>query len=393
MSDASGIRAAAGFASFLSGVRILDLSQYIPGPLATLLLSDMGAEVVKIEPPRGDDMRTLGPRDAQDGPIFYNSLNAGKTIRRIDLKDDGERKGFLELAHSADVVVEGFRPGVIDRLGIGYDVLSAANPGIILCSISGYGIGSTLAAKAGHDANYLALAGMLDRNGSDAPMFFDPPVSDVSGSLFAAIAILGALYGRARTGKGCVIDLGLADTAMPMQLMQVAAFGAIGAVPRRGETYLNGGAAYYQVYATGDGRHVVLGAIEPKFWRAFCVAAGRPDWIDRQKDALPQHALRSEVAAFFAAISAAEIEARFANADCCLSLVNDLGEAIEDRHTAERRLVRRNEAGDLQALFPAWIDGIPPSPRKPATMADRPSEAARDPAIATNEKVRTDGFE
>ncbi|MGN6305238.1 MAG: CaiB/BaiF CoA transferase family protein [Mesorhizobium sp.] len=367
MSHALGKDAPGGspLAGFLRGVRILDLSQYIPGPLATLLLADMGADVVKIEPPQGDAMRELGPRDRSGRPIFHRTLNAGKAIRRIDLKDEAGRAEFLELARSADVVVEGFRPGVIDRLGIGYDVLSGLNPGIVLCSISGYGASSGRAGVAGHDANYLALTGLLDRNGTDGPTFFDPPISDVAGSLFAAVTILGALHGRLRTGKGCSIDLALADTAMPLQMMQIAAYGANGSVPRRGETYLNGGAAYYQVYGTSDGRHVVLGAVEPKFWKAFCEGAGRPDWVPRQADAIPQQTLRGEIAAFFGGLSATEIMARFQDADCCLSTVNDLGEALADPHTAERRLVRRNEAGELQALFPAWIDGNPPSPRGP----------------------------
>src|SRR5690606_25173166 len=141
-------------------------------------------------------------------------------------------------------------PGVMKRLGIDYPVLSAHNPGIILCSISGYGVGTTMSAAAGHDANYMALMGALHRNGTDKPVFFDPPISDVAGSLFAALAIVGALHGRTATGKGCEIDLALADTVMPLQMMQVAAFGANGTVPGRRTTYLNGGAAYYQVYAT-----------------------------------------------------------------------------------------------------------------------------------------------
>ncbi|WP_181180062.1 CoA transferase [Mesorhizobium sp. B2-1-3A] len=369
-------------ATFLAGVRVLDLSQYIPGPLATLLLADMGAEVLKVEPPRGDEMRTLGPRDALGRPIFYNSLNAGKTVKRLDLKDDADRSVFLDLARSADVVVEGFRPGVLERLGVGYEVLKSVNPRIVLCSINGYGARSAYAAKAGHDANYLALKGMLDRNGTDKPIFFDPPVSDVAGSLFAAIAILGALHGRVRTGKGCAIDLALADTAMPLQLIQIAAYGANGTIPARGETYLNGGAAYYQVYATRDGRYVVLGAIEPKFWEAFCNTAGRSDWIERQLEALPQHALRDAVASFFSSLSKDEIEARFQDVDCCLSIVNDLGEALADVHTAERGLVRRNAEGDLQALFPALIDGTPPSPRSPLSQTDHPRPAAAGASTA-----------
>lgn len=379
--------------TFLAGVRILDLSQYLPGPLATLFLSDMGAEVLKIEPPRGDEMRTLGPRDALGRPIFYNCLNAGKTVRYMDLKDSGERSEFLELVRSADVVVEGFRPGVMDRLGIGYQVLKAANPKIVLCSISGYGTGGSHAAKAGHDSNYLALAGMLDRNGTERPTYFDPPVSDVAGSLFAALSIVGALHGRVRTGKGCTIDLALADTAMPLQAIQVAAFGANGTVPGRGETYLNGGGAYYQIYRTRDGRHMALGALEPKFWQAFCGAAGRPDWIERHSEPLPQHALQAEVSAYFSALSSTEILDRFQDVDCCISLVNDLGEALSEPQIIERRLVRRNVEGDLQALFPAWLDGRPPAPRRPLSYWKGADGVAGASSSSDDEKVPLHGFE
>lgn len=349
--------------AFLTGVRVLDLSQYIPGPMATLFLADMGAEVLKIEPPQGDEMQSLGPRDAQGRPVFYRALNAGKAVCRMNLKDADERKHFLGLVRDADVVVEGFRPGVMARLGIDWPVLSGVNPRIVMCSISGYGAGATLAGKAGHDANYLAQMGVMDRNGGDMPLYFDPPVSDVAGSLFAAMAILGALHGRERSGRGCVIDLALADTVMPLQLMQVADYGANGAVPERGETYLNGGAAWYQVYATADGRHVILGAVEPKFWRAFCEACARPDLVERHGEPLPQHSLREDVAAIFGSMSLDEAAARFGVVDCCFSVVNDLGEALAEGQVRERRLVRKTQGGELQALFPAWIDGAPPATR------------------------------
>ena len=356
--------AAAGkLAGFLAGVRIIDLSHYIPGPMASLLLADMGAEVLKIEPPDGDEMRSLGPRDPEGRPVFYRSMNAGKTIVRMNLKDSGAKLEFLSLVADADIVIEGFRPGVLRRLGIDFPVLRAANPSIILCSISGYGSSAALSAVAGHDANYLATMGMLDRNGGDRPMFFDPPVSDLAGSLFAAIAMLGALHRQRRTGAGCEIDLGLADTVMPLQAMQVAGFGVDAVVPKRGSSYLNGGAAYYGVYPTADDGFVVVGAVEPKFWRAFCEAAGRPDWVDRHRDAFPQRALKDELAAFLSARTRAQLRALFEPADCCVSIVNDLGEALDQRQVHDRRLVRRGASGELQALFPAWIDGAPPRTR------------------------------
>jgi len=350
---------------FARGVRALDLSAFLPGPLASLLLADMGAEVLKIEPPMGDAMMQLGPRDAAGRPVFYEAVNAGKSVRRMDLKQPEVRAEFLRLVAESDVLIEGFRPGVMRRLGLDYAALRPVNPGLVYCSLSGYGASGPMAQAAGHDANYLAASGVLHRNGQDAPMFYDPPMADVSGSLFAVIAILGALRAREADGRGCEIDIGLADTPMPLQVFQVAEHGATGAVPQPRATYLNGGAAYYQVYATRDGRHMALGAVEPKFWAAFCNAAGRPDWVARQAEPLPQVALAADVAAVVGALTLDECVARFGAADCCASAVLDLGEAIASPYHRDRGLVRPAPDGALQALFPARVDGVPPASRPP----------------------------
>jgi alpha-methylacyl-CoA racemase len=352
--------------TWLAGVHVLDMSQYLPGPLATLFLADFGASVLKIEPPQGDEMRNLGPRDPKGRPIFYEAVNAGKIVRRMDLKDTDAREAFLQLVETHDVLLESFRPGVMARLGLGYDTLASRNPRLVYCSVSGYGIGGPLEQAAGHDANYLAQAGVLHRNGDVAPMYFDPPVADTTGSLFAVIAILGALRGRELTGRGCTIDIALADVAIPLQIFQVADYGARSYSPGRNETYLNGGAAYYHVYATRDSRHVALGAIEPKFWRRFCEAAQRPQWIARQSEPLPQHALTRDVAAFFEGLTLAQCNERFARADCCLTSVLTVGESLTSSHVAQRRLVLRAENGHLQPLFPAHVDAAPPNTRAPA---------------------------
>ncbi len=359
---------------FLSGVKVLDLSSFLPGPFASLLLADMGAEVLKVEPPAGDAMRQLGPRGEDGAPVFYEAVNAGKSVCRMDLKDPLARAELLRLVPEYDVLIEGFRPGVMARLGLAYETLREINPGLIYCSLSGYGATGPLAEAAGHDANYLAEAGVLHRNGGASPMFFDPPIADVSGSLFGVIAILGALRGRNSDGRGCAIDIALADVPMPLQLFQVAAFGAVGLVPQRRETYLNGGAAYYQVYATEDGRHIAVGAIEPKFWHAFSLAAGQPGWIERQDEALPQTSLIADVAAFVATLTLDACRDRFRSPDCCTSPVLDIGEALGSPHTNGRGLVRTAPHGALQALFPARIDGRAPESR-PAlrTDADRPT--------------------
>ena len=286
-------------------------------------------------------------------------------IGALVMEDEAGRDEFFWLVRDADVVVEGFRPGVVDRLGIGWAVLSGINPRLVMCSLSGYGANSAMRDVAGHDANYIAELGVMDRNGETRPNYFDPPMSDVGGTMFAAIAILGALNGRARTGKGCLIDLGVADTIMPMQLMHIAQYGKLGIVPSRQSAYLNGGVASYQVYATSDGRHVMLGALEPKFWAAFCKAARRPDLLERHGEAVPQHRLRADIADVFAALTLEQAAAQFDAADCCFSVVRDLGEALDSAHVASRDLVRRSEASDLQALFPAWVDQRPPPSRPP----------------------------
>jgi alpha-methylacyl-CoA racemase len=345
--------------SFLRGVRVLDLSRYVPGPLASLLLADMGAEVLKIEPPSGDELQHLGPRPGRR-PVFYEAINAGKAVLALDLKQPTDKNVLLELVATADVLIEGFRPGAMNRLGLDYEHLHPINPRLIYCSINGYGARGPMALVAGHDSNYLALAGVLARNGIDDPIFFDPPISDTAGSLFAMIAILGALQGRARTGKGCAIDLALADVAMPLQLLQLAGVGATDHAPDREETYLNGGAAYYRVYRTRDDRHIALGAVEPKFWHAFCEAAERSDWVARQSEPTPQKALIREVAAYFAVLTLSECVARFQGADCCFSPVLDLAEALETPHLRHRGVVRRDHDGDVQALFPGLVDGAAP---------------------------------
>jgi crotonobetainyl-CoA:carnitine CoA-transferase CaiB-like acyl-CoA transferase len=348
---------------FLQGVRVLDLSRHLPGPLATLFLADMGAEILKIEPPAGDEMRALGPVGADGRPVYFDAVNAGKTTRRLDLKRADDRLAFLDLVRTADVVLDSFRPGVLSRLGIGYETLKASNPRLIYCSLNGFGHDGPLAARAAHDVNYLSLAGTLSHNnGGDTP-FFDPPVADCAAALFAALTIVGALHGRARDGNGCHIDLALADVTMPLQIFHLAAFAQSGMPPRPSAGLLNGGAACYRVYRTADDRQVSLGALEPKFWRAFCAAAARPDWEARHDDPLPQAELTREVAAMFRRLTLADCEERFSTADCCYAPVLDLREALESPHVRARGLVQRTAAGEVQALFPAVVDGERPMPR------------------------------
>lgn len=355
-----------GLNAFLAGLRVVDLSRHLPGPLATLMLADMGAEVIKVEPPAGDELRSFGMSGAAGRSRYFDAVNAGKTSRRLDLKQEQGRAALMDLVADADIVVESFRPGVLDRLGVGFAAMRARNPRLICCAINGFGASGPLADRAGHDINYLALAGNLSFNGTcEEPVVGIPPVADCAGALFALTAILGALHRRGVTGEGCEIDAALADAVMPLQLFQVADVSATGTAPGRAGALTNGGAACYRIYATRDGRHVSLGAIEPKFWRAFCAAAGRPDWIPRHHEPMPQTALIGEVSAVFAAMTLAEAEERFTAADCCFAPVLSLPEALAAPHVRKRGLVAEGEDGIAQALFPVHVDGRPPRPRRP----------------------------
>jgi crotonobetainyl-CoA:carnitine CoA-transferase CaiB-like acyl-CoA transferase len=350
---------------FLDGVRILDLSRHLPGPLATLLLADMGAEVLKIEPPEGDGLRAMNPSGAGDRPVYFETVNAGKTTRRMDLRQPDVRGEFFDLVKRSDVLIESFRPDVMARLGVGSDALNAVNPRLIYCSLNGFGCSGPLAARAAHDINYLSLAGALYHVAQRENSSFDMPLADCAGGLFAALAILGALHGRARDGQGCHLDLALVDAVMPLQIFQLAELSLSSSPPVPGTGLLNGGAACYHVYETADGRRVTLAALEAKFWQAFCAAAGRPEWVPRHGEPLPQRALIADVAAMFRGLTLVDCETRFGAADCCLAAVLDLPEAVDSPHLRSRGLVHRTSAGQLQPLFPAVVDGEPPSPRGP----------------------------
>lgn len=355
---------------FLTGVRVLDLSRHLPGPLATLMLADMGAEVIKIEAPAGDEMRELGPRDNDGRAVMFEAVNAGKVSRTINLKTPAGLESFLKLVDEADVLVESFRPGVLNRLGVGHQALRRRNPRLVCCALSGYGQDSPLRDIAGHDVNYLSRGGMLRSNGPvQTPTLISPPLADCTASMFAVTSILGALHARVRDGQGCIIDIALADVCAPFNLFAFAELGLTGKSPQRAGDWLNGGWACYQVYETSDRRHVSLGAVEPKFWTAFCLASGKQEWIDRHREPAPQLALIREVADYLLTLTLEQCLAQYEKADCCFTGVEDLASAAESAHTQARGLVRRHPALDIyEAAFPALIDGQRPNFR-PALIA------------------------
>jgi alpha-methylacyl-CoA racemase len=345
---------------FLLGIKVLDLSHYLPGPIASLMLGDMGAKVLKVVPPAGDGLQRVGPKDVDGCPIFYSAVNQGKYELTLDLKSETGRTILRQLIASSDVLIEGFRPGTLGRLGFPSAVLNAINVGLIVCSISSYGPSGPLAESAAHDANLLASGGILARN---EDCMFDPPIVDGAAALFAALSITAALHRRTQNhGKGCTIDIALSDVMMPLQSCQIAAAAQIGWSPRPRSYYINGGLACYNHYRTADGRRVVLGALEEKFWAAFCTGAARPDWIGRHGEPEPQVDLIREVSIFFGSHRLADLESRFRGIDCCLTPIVELSEAIDSPHYRHRDLVRR-QGNTMQALYPARVDGEPPRSR------------------------------
>jgi len=355
---------------FLNGLKVLDLSRHLPGPLASLLLVDMGASVLKVEPPAGDEMRGIGPKGKRGNSIYFEAVSAGKATLRIDLRDPKGRERFLALADEADVLLESFRPGTMERLGVGAASLRARNPGLVYCALTGFGAAGPRRDQAGHDNNYLSLTGVLAGTGlADRPVFFDPPVADVTGGMMAALAMVGAVNRRMRTGEGCVVDIGLADSVMPLMSFPLAAIDA-GRPPVREGELLNGGAARYRLYRTRDGKFISLGAVERKFWAAFCTAAGHPEWEVGFDDPLPQTALIAKLDSWFASLTSDEALAKLEPADCCAAPVLDLAEAVETEQLRARGLVRRGADGAWQALFPARIDGEAPALRPPLTEID-----------------------
>ncbi|MDJ0947047.1 MAG: CoA transferase [Kiloniellales bacterium] len=348
----------------LAGYRVVDLSQYLPGPFAGQILADLGAEVVKVEPPGGDPMRGIGPPDPDGVSAYYKLVNAGKRVVRIDLKVAAGRAAFGDLITAADVLLESYRPGMLARLGFDRTALATLNPRLVHCALSGYGQTGPYAEKGGHDLNYLAWSGGLATSGSAArPTIAHPPVADHAGALQAVIAILAALLRRERSGEGAFLDVSLAETVLAWQGGQLTA-ALRGRPMTRGRDLLNGGAACYGIYATADGRFVTLGALEPKFWAAFCAAVERPDWIARQAEALPQDDLIAEVAALFGTESLAKWQALLGPVDCCWQPVLEAEELLADPQTRARGLLQRT--GDLaEVLFPALIDDGVPAPRRP----------------------------
>ncbi len=324
----------------LEGIRILDLTRLLPGPFATLVLADLGADVVKVEDPRaGDYLRWMPPLAGEQSGAFH-ALNRNKRSIALDLRHPLGAAAFRRLARRADAVVESFRPGVLDRLGVGYEALRAENAGIVLCSISGYGQDGPYAQRAGHDLDYCAIAGVLALNGPPAaPAPLGVQVADVAGGAWPAVAgILAALLRRRATGEGAHVDVSMTEGALAMLAMPLGISWARGTALARGRELLGGGAACYGVYRTKDGRFVALGALEPKFFAGFCAAVGRPELAERQLEG-DGAGPRAELDELFATRTRDEWTAFAAEHDVCLAPVLEGDEPREDPQLRARGAV------------------------------------------------------
>ena len=325
----------------LRGIRVLDLSRLLPGPYCTLVLSDLGAEVLKVEDPgQGDYLRGLPPLHGDAGAQFL-ALNRDKRSLVLDLKKPAGRDVFLRLCDSYDVVVEGFRPGVMARLGLGWDVLHARNPRLVLVSVSGYGQDGPLRDRAGHDLDYLALAGVLGtwRRDGEAPRVPGVQLADlVGGGLWGALGAVAALCARERSGAGRHVDVSMTEGALALLIPELGAFFETQREPRQGTGLIRGGNANYEVYETADGQALAVGALEPKFFAALSAALGRPfDPGDIPAPPARQAAVRAELQAIFRQKTRAEWERLLAAHDACVEPVLSLAEVpAHPQHVARQ---------------------------------------------------------
>jgi alpha-methylacyl-CoA racemase len=358
----------------LEGLKVLDLTRLLPGGFCSLLLADFGAEVIKVEDTGlGDYVRWSPPYyegadDTAKGALFL-ALNRGKRSIRIDLKNDQGKEVLLRLAQDADVLLESFRPGVLDRLGVGWERLQEVNPRLVYCAITGYGQNGPNRDRSGHDMNYLGLNGLLGLTGDPdgPPLQSAGQIADIGGgALTAAVGLLVALHERERSGQGQFVDCSMFDGALSWLAMVAADMFASGRTPRRGLLHLAGGIICYRPYRCADG-YITLGALEPKFWANFCRGVDREDLLERALDPPGSDAHRA-LEEIFAGRTRADWSAFAAEHDCCLEPVLDLDEALESEQVAAREMVVELEQ---------------PGADRPVRLLGAPIKLSRTPADPT----------
>jgi crotonobetainyl-CoA:carnitine CoA-transferase CaiB-like acyl-CoA transferase len=340
----------------LDGVRVLDLSLFLPGPYLTQMMADHGAEVIKVEPPGGEPVREVGYRTADGVAVWFRNTHRNKKSALLDLKKDEDRAALLRLADTADVFVEAFRPGVVTRLGIGPETIRARNPRIVYASIAAFGQTGPEAKRPAHDLAIQALAGTLSLNlGSDgAPTNPGMPVADITGSMVALAGILMALYRREKTGRGDYLDVSMMDSLMSWLPNVTGPVFAEDRAPDVKNERSFGGYAFFSTYRTKDGRYVALGGVEHKFVVNMLEALGRPDLIPAATgpNGPGQMPVKAALAEAFLQRTRDEWEAFFAGLDVCAAPVLDLREAFHSPQAAARQMLLRDEAGNLHIGTP-----------------------------------------
>jgi alpha-methylacyl-CoA racemase len=367
----------------LEGLKVLDLSRLLPGGFCSLLLADFGAEVLKVEDTgMGDYIRWSQPAyegaEQSAGSALFLSLNRNKTSIRLNLKSEEGREVLLALVREYDVLLESFRPGVLDRLGVGWERLRSENPRLVYCAISGYGQSGPYTQRAGHDMNYLGLIGLLGLTGEKdgPPVQAAGQIADLGGgALMAAFGIMAALHERERSGEGQLVDVSMADGALSWLAMVAARYFAEGRAPGRGELELAGSLACYRPYRCSDG-WVSLGALEPKFWQAWCRGVGREDLIEQQfsPPGSPGHAETEKV---FASRTRDEWKAFNDEHDCCLEPVLGLDEALDSELVRAREMVVGLDQPGVEE--PVRLLGVP------VKLSRTPGDAARLPGPVLGE--------
>jgi alpha-methylacyl-CoA racemase len=345
----------------LAGIRVLDLSRLLPGPYLTQLLADLGAEVIKIETPRLGDYARIAPPEMGLGGMF-EAVNRGKKSVAVNYRNPRGREIFLRLAATADVILEGFKPGSVKKWGIDYEAVLAVKPDIVYCSLSGYGQEGPYRDRAGHDLNYVAVGGALGLNArpGEAPVPYGLPVADLAGGMLAAIAILGALIGRGKTGRGMYLDIALLDGVISWMtpLAGGAFFSGLGI--SAASHPLLGGLPCFNVYETADGKYLTLAVIEPTFWADFCQRVARLDLLSRQFD----RTIGGEVAAIFRQKPRAEWLELFAGSEACVEAVNSFEEMLDHPQVQARGYVHKEDGRPVGMNSP-FVFGrreMPPAP-------------------------------
>ena len=380
----------------LEGVRVLDLTRLLPGNYCTLLLADLGADVIKVEQPeRGDYIRWLPPLVDGEGAV-HRALNRGKRSVTLNLKEPEGIALLKRLVGDAHLLVESYRPGVLDRLGVGHEALAEINPRLVYCALTGYGQDGPYRDRAGHDINYTGFAGVLHATGErdGPPVLPSVQVGDFGGGMAAAVGILAALHEASSTGRGRLVDVGMLDVVASWGAVLSSWFLGTGSVPERGRMPLSGGLACYRVYRAGDGKYLSVGALEPQFWRTLCERLEVPDLIDPHLDPERQDQIATRLEEMFATRSRDEWVEELADLDTCVGPVNDVGEALDDPQVRERGLVALVGGSPVGPGPAIKVSGHHEEPLRPAPkLGEHTEEVLGSLGLATDEisALRTAG--